>query len=103
MGSIEIPVCQDGEITIQSLNIDSFVKSTIEDRLLRYESLRKREWQRWTPLLGVYRLIKDDIAGDWRGLRAVHSGGYETAVTVYNLLQIAVGANSLPQIIDKLM
>ncbi len=103
MGSIEIPVLQDRRVTIRSLNLDSLIKSAIEGELLRYESLQKREWQRWTPLLGVYRLIKDDITGDLRKLEAIHSKTYETAVAMYNILQIPLGVNGLLQIIDKLM
>ena len=60
-------------------------ESLIEERA---KSLIKNEWQRWTPGLGFYRLIKDGfINEDSRILSLIHSNKYNFTNIAINVAE----------------
>ncbi len=66
----------------------------------RITQLEKIEWQRWTPLFGIYRLIRDGNNGNEKLLSLVHSKYYSAAVGTCTLLQIAAVVGSIKPIIE---
>src|SRR3989344_5650359 len=49
----------------------------------RIKQLDKTEWQRWTPLLGMYRLITDIVRNDSLLLTEMRSANYTCLNIVY--------------------
>ena len=79
------------------------LKKIAEEEIKRCEKLRANEWQRWTPLVGVYRFIKDDINGDRDRLDDIYPKKYNKFLDVYNGLQacfITATVSSLPIIVE---
>ena len=58
---------------------------TGRDASLRIQELRKSEWQRWVPLVGFGRLMKDGATHDGDLLAYMHSIAYTAANAVYNV------------------
>ena len=56
------------------------------DNKLRMARLAKTERQRWIPLVGTYRLLKDTWTGDFGLLDQMHSKVYQLSNAVYNTL-----------------
>ena len=107
MKGLKIPVYRNGQKIAEPLNLDTAIASAIQTEDNRYNQLERIEWQRWTPVVGVYRLIRDNVTGDQSRLNTTHSTAYETAVNMYNILQgsaLFVGAVAgLQQLVEKFM
>jgi len=55
--------------------------------------LNSTEWQRWTPLLGMYRTIRDIVKSENSLLVEMHSEMYNTWNMLYNVTStIAIGS-----------
>ena len=59
----------------------------------RLEKLSKTEWQRWTPILGFGRFIKDIMNDDFILLRETQPISYSIANISYNVIAL-VGISS---------
>ena len=74
-----------------------------EEEGKRCKKLRANEWQRWTPVVGFYRLIKDELNGDRERLDDMYPEQYNNFLNAYNLIQgcfITATVSSLPIIVE---
>ncbi|GAJ20108.1 unnamed protein product, partial [marine sediment metagenome] len=74
------------DITDLIISKDAPIYETVSGYNNDIHRLKKSEWQRWMPILGVYRLIKDHTANsgnDGKILCRLHSKTYETANSIY--------------------
>lgn len=55
----------------------------------RMNQLRKMEWQRWIPVVGAWRMIKDALDGNQTLLKEMHSNNYEIINKTYNSVALA--------------
>lgn len=68
----------------------------------RVDNLNKNEGQRWVPLIGAYRLVKDTINEDMRILTAIRSTRYNVANIIYTIMTsvgIGYGAAALSNLL----
>jgi len=55
----------------------------------RMQELNRTEWQRWTPVLGLYRILKDCLTKNNSLLTEMHSTSYNVANIAYNVSTLA--------------
>jgi hypothetical protein len=73
-------------------------RTIVEERV---QSLIKTDWQRWTPFLGFYRMLKDIITRDSILLTEMRPLGYTVANIAYNVLTTGVGSALLVNHLSK--
>ena len=105
--SDKIRVYSKDDITDLIISKDAPIYETVSGYNDDIHRLRKSEWQRWAPGIGVYRLIKDHIVDsgkDGNLLCTLHSKTYETANSIYNIVQgfaiAGAGIYALNNLID---
>jgi hypothetical protein len=69
---------------------DSQKKSIVEKRV---KKLNDTEWQRWTPGLGFFRVIKDTVNSDSDLLLEMYPISYTVANIAYNVSVMIVGTS----------
>ncbi len=82
------------------LPLEMLISRNLKQASKDISRLERTEWQRWTPLFGIYRLIRDGNNHDGRLLSVAHSKYYNAAVGTYALLQIAAVVGSIKPIIE---
>lgn len=67
--------------------LEKRLKAVFPDYDERKERVLKTEWQRWTPILSLYRVIADPVKD--RAVRgSLHTQNYLTANIIFDLAQI---------------